>query len=287
GLPPLPPIATGAPAPPAPPAAPGAPPVVAPVLPPADAALQPGAPSAEGILKMLDFIRALPEDRYQAEKPKLSLGIAQMLALAAKSGAADAANGRGEAVGKDLQLALGPQGAVLGLTVFGELLSTLGEKPGGISVQAEGQPEIPIRGPLTAEGDARRFRIENPEGAVSMLVKPGTSDLTVKVVGRRGKAGGPAFLNLSIPVRLGGWYWQAGAERQPITMDRSYQLAAAEGKLPSLVVGSGAAEVTVEAVTASDLAYLPREGRLRIRLPLTNEAGTAEHTVRLSAARRP
>jgi hypothetical protein len=120
-----------------------------------------------------------------------------------------------------------------------------------------------------------------------MLVKPGASDLTVKVVGRRGKAGGPAFLNLSIPVRLGGWYWQAGAERQPITMDRSYQLAAAEGKLPSLVVGSGAAEVTVEAVTASDLAYLPREGRLRIRLPLTNEAGTAEHTVRLSAARRP
>ena len=130
------------------------------------------------------------------------------------------------------------------------------------------------------------MRLENPQGAVSLLITPGPADLTLKIAGRRGKAGPPAFLNLSIPVRLGGWYWQPGADQQPMTVDHDYHLRATDGKLPKLVVGNGSSQVTLEASTAAEVAYVPAEGRLLIRLPLTLDAGTAEHVIRLSAAKR-
>jgi hypothetical protein len=277
-LPQLPPVGTGTP----PAGTPGSAP---PALPPAAPPAQPASP-AEGILRMIDVIRAMPEDRYQAEKPKIGAGIAQMLAAVNRAGAPGTPSAPGEPVGRDLQVLLSPKGEVLGLQVLGEALAAPGQEPGGISVQLDGAPELPIRAPVTRQGEARQIRVENPQGAVSVLLSPGANDLTLKVAGRRAKAGGPATLNLSVPVRLGGWYWQSGPDQQTIALDHDYRLRATDGKLPKLVLAGAAAQVTVDAPTAGEVAYLPAEGRLLIRLPLTLEAGSIEHTVRLSAMKR-
>lgn len=288
-LPPLPPLAGAAGQPPTPgaPPAPVAPP---PVLPPATgqpvpgqpAPGQPTPPSAEGIVRFLDVIRALPEDKYQAEKPKIGAGILQMLGATPPAVPVDA----GDPVGGDVQLLLGAQGEVRGLRLFGEPVP-MAKDPGGVSVQfGEGQ-ELPIRAPVTRQGEARQFRLESPAGAVTVLVTPGPGGLTLKVAGRRARAGIPAFLNLTLPLQLGGWTWQPGAaEAQIIAVDHDYHLQPTAGKLPSLVVRGAAADVTLEAPTAAEVTYLRGAGRLRVRLPLTADAGVAEHTLRISGTRR-
>jgi hypothetical protein len=282
-LPPLPPLA-GAPGQPAAPTAPPAAAVPPPVLPPAagqPAPGQPAPPNAEGILRFLDVIRALPEEKYQAEKPKINAGILQMLAGAKPASPAE----DGDPVGSDLQLLLGPQGELRGLRLFGEALPGT-KDPGGVSVQfGEGQ-ELPIRAPLTRQGEARQFRLESPAGAVTVVATPGPAGLTLKVAGRRSQGGVPAFLNLTLPLQLGGWTWQPGPEGQTIAVDHDYRLQPTAGKLPALVVRGAAADFTLDAPTALEVTYLHGEGRLRVRLPLTSDAGVAEHTLRLTAARR-
>ncbi|MGV3720734.1 MAG: hypothetical protein ACO1SX_07465 [Actinomycetota bacterium] len=253
---------------------PGAPPAVTPVPPP---------PNAAGIMQVLDFIRALPEEKYQAEKARIGGGIAQMLA----AGRAGANPAGGETIGKDLQLVLGPQGEMRGLRLFGAPVATVGNGAGGVSLQVEGQKaELPIRAPLTREQDTHRFRVENPQGAVSVVIKAGQGDLALKVSGRRAAAGGPAFLNVSIPAQLGGWYWIQGGEPQPMAVDKDYRVQSAAGALPRLMFRSGATELSLDSPTASEAGYRPEEGRIWIRLPLTDAAGVAEHTVRLVALRR-
>lgn len=278
--PPLPSLA-GAPGQPTPalagPSAP-APNTSAPVLPPA--APSQIAPNAEGIIRFLDMIRSLPEEKYQAEKPKIGAGIIQML------GAAHAgAPAGGDPVGGDLQLLLGLQGELQGLRLFGEPLPARSE-PGGVSVQLGEGRELPIRAPVARQGETRQFRVESPAGAVSVVVKPGAGGLVLKVSGRRAQAGGPAFLNVSLPVQLGGWTWQPGAEAQLIAVDRDYRLQPVAGKLPPLTLRGATADLTVEAPTGTEMIYLRGQGQLRVRLPLTNEAGLAEHTLQLTGARR-
>jgi hypothetical protein len=287
-LPPLPPLA-GAPGQPPVPGAPGAPPapvVPPPVLPPAappgqPTPGQPAPPNAETIVRFLDVIRALPEAKYQAEKPKIGAGILQMLA-----GAQPAAAVPDDAVGGDLQLLLGPQGELRGLRLFGETLALAPKDPGGVSVQfGEGQ-ELPIRAPVSRQGDTRQFKVESPAGAVTVLVTPSPGALTLKVAGKRTQGGVPAFLNLTLPLQLGGWTWQPGTEAQTIAVDHDYHLQPVAGKLPALLVRGAALDLTLDAPTAAEVTYLRGEGRLRVRLPLTSEAGVAEHTLRLAGVRR-
>lgn len=279
--PPLPSLA-GAPGQPAPvPPTPHAtvPQAAAPVLPPA-APSQTAPPNAEGIVRFLDMIRSLPEEKYQAEKPKIGAGIIQML------GAAHAgAPAGGDPVGGDLQLLLGRQGELQGLRLLGELLPARSE-PGGVSVQLGEGRELPIRAPVNRQGEARQFRVESPAGAVSVVVKPGAEGLVLKVSGRRAQSGAPAFLNVSLPVQLGGWTWQPGAEAQLIAVDRDYRLQPIAGKLPPLTLRGATADLTVDAPTGTEATYLRGQGQLRVRLPLTNEAGLAEHTLQLTGVRR-
>lgn len=246
-----------------------------PVLPPATVPGQPAPPNAGGIVRFLDMIRALPEEKYQAEKPKIGAGILQMLA-------ARPAPPAGDAVGGDLQLLLGPQGELQGLRLFGELLA--GQAPGGLTVQLGDGPELPIRAPVSRQGDTRRFRVESPTGAASVIVKPGPGELTLKIAGRRAQAGPPAFLNLTLPAQLGGWTWQPGPDAQTLAVDRDYRLQPVTGKLPALTLRGAAADLTLEAPTAAELTY--HRGQLRLRLPLTTEAGVAEHTLRLTGTGR-
>jgi len=234
------------------------------------------------ILQVMDRIRSLPEDQYQAAKPQMSAGIAQLIAAQARAGGVI-----GENVGGDLQLVMGPQGEIRGLRLFGEAVAASSQGEGGVSVQIDGvKDELPIRAPLTREKDTHRFRIENPQGAVTVTMKAAPGSLTLKVAGRRVTSGAPAYLNVAIPAQLGGWYWLQGTESQPMVVDREYGVQPVAGKLPKLVVRNRTAELSLEAVTGAAAGYRQEDGRLWVRLPLTLTAGVAEHTVRLNVTRR-
>jgi hypothetical protein len=171
--------------------------------------------------------------------------------------------------------------------LFGEPVATAGNHLGGVSLRTDGvDGELPIRAPVSRERDLHRFRLEGPQGAVTVTIQPGQDELTLKLAGRRAAAGAPLFLNVAIPVQLGGWYWVQGGEAQTMAVDRDYRVQPVDGKLPSVVLRNRSAELTLEAPTAVEAGYRAEDGRLWIRLALTDAAGVAEHTLRWTAKRR-
>lgn len=245
-----------------------------------DASQPPSAGTpGEAFLHMLDEIRKMPEGEYRARRAELAAAIPRGLATPQPPGRSFTPIVIGAEGG--VAVALDPTGSVIELYVAGRPLSRAFRPSPVAAIPGEGPPQGltgTLRRAPGAEGPAV-YRARLPGGAVEITWVPVAGGFEGRVRARRG-GDGPAALEITLPVRVGGWRWSSAGRTEVIALDAPPEPVA--GSSGQVTLSGGGTTLQLLAESASEIRVPGGAAHLVFRLPLVD--GVTEHTLRVTGA---
>jgi hypothetical protein len=235
--------------------------------------------AGEQLLGALDAIRQMPEPVYQQSRTQLVGMLGPALAAMQGGGATRPA----ATIGSLLSLAFGKSGEILSVRSGARNFST-GVAPGGMALLLPGLPPRPLATTVQTGGAGLTTRATLPDGSITLSYRKEGEAIIGVLKTQRKRAGPPATLALTLPLRAAGWRWQVGGASEVIAVDGEYvSRPAADGKTPSATLVGIGTSLSVTAPTA-EIALETEPGRLVVRFPIGGGAGITEQEVRFSPA---